>query len=268
MSAAAPPVLSVDALAVAVEESPRYCDAGQARAAGGDPAEGGLFGGWTEADPEAGGLLASYLSSVAEHSGAPLRELRMLAAREDGADLAETALRRLGPPPGPQPFVLVQSAADRDTLSAALPRLVHERDWPVTEDMGVTHLGDLGGAAVLDLLSWWADPAVGVTAVVVDEPLFALAGAVPGRLTAVALRFGGGDGPLRVLGWGEGGRPGPGADRVFTGPGACGGWPDLHHALHRDELRSGERVLVRCGADEHHAWVLLSRTAATPREES
>ncbi|MFE0651503.1 hypothetical protein ACFVZH_23225 [Streptomyces sp. NPDC059534] len=255
------PVLSIDALAVAVEDSPRYCDAGGSQAADG---MAGMFGGWDAADGEAdGGLLAGYLSSVAEHSGMPVDDLRMLTARADGEDIVETALRALGPPPGPQPLVLVHSGADRDTLSAALPRLVHERGWEVTEDMGITHLGDLGGAAVVDLVSWWA--ADGATAVVLDQPLFALAGALPERLTAVALRFGTGDGPLRVLGRGEGG-PVPDSDHVFSGPGACGGWPELHRALRHDEPRPDDRILVRCGVREHHAWVLLSRTAGTFRE--
>ncbi|WP_353942649.1 hypothetical protein ABII15_13990 [Streptomyces sp. HUAS MG91] len=256
-------VLSIDALTVAVEESPRYRDAAGAQAADG---MSGMFGGWEAAgdDPD-GGLLAGYLASVAEYSGRPVDRLRMLTARADGEDVVETALRALGPPPGPQPFVLVHSGADRDTLGAALPRLVHEMGWEVTEDMGLTHLGDLGGAAVVDLVSWWADPRAGATAVVLDQPLFALADAVPERLTAVGLRFGAGDGPLRVLARGEGG-PVPESDHVFSGPGACGGWPELHRALQHDEPRPDDRILVRCGAGEHHAWVLLSRAAGTPWE--
>ncbi|MFF9625775.1 hypothetical protein [Streptomyces griseosporeus] len=273
-ASAARPVLSVTALAVATEEDPRYGDARGSQ--GGDDGTG-LFGGWDAPGQEAGGgLLTAYLTSVAEHSGLPLGRLRMLTAPADGTGLAEKALLRLGPPPVPQPFALVQAAADRDTLSAELPRLMQELEWPFTEDMGLTHLGDRGGATVVDLVSWWADPATGATVVVADQPLFALAGRLPRRLTAVALRFGGGEGPLHVLDWGED-RPAPAADHVYTGPGACGGWPALCDALDGDALdglardsdardsdepRPGDRILVRCGAGEHHAWVLLRRTAA------
>ncbi|MCK1822294.1 hypothetical protein MTQ10_22465, partial [Streptomyces sp. XM83C] len=257
---AARPVLSVDGIAVATEENPRYSDA---RGLQGADDGTGLFGGWDSAGREAGdGLLTAYLTSVAEHSGLPLGRLRMLMPPSDGGPgPVEEALRRLGPPPVPQPFALVQSAADRDTLSAELPRLMQELGWPLTEDMGLTHLGDLGGAAVVDLVSWWADPAAGATVVVADQPLFALAGRLPRRLTAVALRFGGGEGPLHVLDQGED-RPVPDADRVFAGPGACGGWPGLYRALVSDDPRPGDRILVRCGAGERHAWVLLRRTAA------
>ncbi|MCX4661906.1 hypothetical protein [Streptomyces uncialis] len=253
------PLLSVVALAVATEEDPRYHDPRRSR----DTEDmAGLFGGWdTAREDEGDGLLAAYLASVAQYSGAPPSELRMLTAPPDGEDIARTALSRLGPPPGPQPFVLVQASADRDMLSAALPRLVHESRWPVTEDLGLTHLGDLGGTAVVGLVSWWADARSGATALVVDQPLFALAGTLPARLTAVALRFGDGDGPLHVLDQGEG-RPPPAADRSFHGPGACGGWPELHHALHHDELRPDDRILVRCGAEEQRSWVLLRRTAS------
>jgi hypothetical protein len=252
-------VLSVTGLAVAVEEGPGYGDA--QRSQGGD-GMAGLFGGWDTPGQEAGsGLLTSYLTSVAEHSGMPLGELRMLRAPGEGAGLAQSALLRLGPPPRPQPFALVQAAADRDTLSAELPRLMHELGWPFTEDMGLTHLGELGGATVVGLVSWWADADTGATVVVADQPLFALAGRLPERLTAVALRFGGGNGPLHVLDWGED-RAAPEAEHVYAGPGACGGWPALCQALEMDEPRSGDRILVRCGAGEHHAWVLLRRTAA------
>ena len=54
---------------------------------------------------------------------------------------------------------MVQSGPDRDNSAMLLPRLVHELDWHVTEVIGVTHLGSTGGTTILDLLSWWVDPA-------------------------------------------------------------------------------------------------------------
>jgi hypothetical protein len=185
--------------------------------------------------------------------------VQMLSIRADGAELPEIALTVLGAPPHPQPLLLVQAAPDRDTTTMLLPRLVHELDWQVTEDLGITHLGDLGGTTILDMLSWSVDPAVGATVVVADQPLFATADRLPEQMTAVALRFGSA-GPLLVLGWGEGAPPAD-ADRRFSGNGACGGWPDLHAALGRGELRAGGRIVVQSGSADQQGWLLLRHDA-------
>ena len=254
---AAAPGLSIAALALAVETDHRYVDAACC------PVETdltGLLSGRSApaAAPRGAGLLTADLAVVAEHSGIPLPSLRMLTVREDGVELARRALTALGPPPHPQPLLLVQSSPDRDPLGAALPRLVHELGWPITEDLGLTHLGDVGGIAMAGLLSWWMDEAVGASVVVVDQPLFAREDLVPQQLTAVALRFGG-NGPQHVLAWGEGAAPVT-ADRTYSGPGACGGWPDLCRAMDRGELGPGESVLLRSGGGQRQAWLLLRHT--------
>jgi hypothetical protein len=80
------------------------------------------------------------------------------------------------------------------------------------------------------------------------------------RLTAVALRFGQG-GPFTAVGWGEG--PGPTeAEHSFGGPGACGGWPDLHAAVATGVMRPGDRVLVEAGRHDQTAWAMLRCTDA------
>jgi hypothetical protein len=253
--------LTVDAVAVAVEDDPRYVAAGQMPT---DPVQlRAVMRQWPHGVPTE--LGAEYLASVSDHAGIPMPALRMLTVREDGTEAAALALAGLGAPPQPQPLVLVQAAADRDSSAMLLPRLVHELAWHVTEEMGLTHLGDLGGTAILELLSWWADERVGATVLIVDQPLFVGADRAPDRISAVALRFGGGDGPLRVLDWGEDAPP-DGADRQFTGDGACGGWPDLHAALGRHELRTGDRIVVRSGTGDRQGWGLLRyQAAATDR---
>lgn len=260
----APAALSVEALSVAFENDADYADLART-AAEGDLA--GLFGGWSAGAEDAdGGMIAAYLHAVSTHSGIPQPRLRMLTVRPDGAEPAARALAGLGAPPGPQPLLLVQADGDRDILSAALPRLVEETEWTVTEDLGLTHMGDVGGTAVMDLLSWWMDPEAGATVVVVDQPLFVRDDRVPDRLTAVALRFRGGEhGRWQVLGWGEG-EPPADADRVCSGPGACGAWSELHRLDLDGDLRPGDRILLLAGSAERRAWLLLRQSAPTTRD--
>lgn len=246
-------MLSVDALAVSVEHAPPYLGDGMMPTRAEDLA--GLLREWS-GDPAAEHK-AEYLISVSTHAGIPLERLRMLTPREDAVEAAELALAALGPPPTPQPLLLVQSGPDRDNSTMLLPRLVHELDWDVTEVLGVTHLGSAGGTAILELLTWWVDPPIGATVLVVDQPVFVDADRVPDQLLAVALRFHG-DGPLRVLDWGEGSAA-PAAEHRFTGANACGGWPDLHAALGSDRVRPGDRIVVSSGDLDRQAWCLLQR---------
>jgi hypothetical protein len=257
--------LTVEAVAVAIEDAPPYSAVGQYPT---DPEQLLVeLGESTDQVPDElrlhiqrlgpreAAVMIDLVGSVVRATNIPMSAARMLTIREDGAELAEVALTALGPPPRPQPLFLVQTTSDRDTSAMLLPKLVHELDWHVTEELGITHLGGLGGTAILDMLSWSVDPHIGATVIVADQPHVVTADHVPNRLLAVALRFGG-DGPLEVLDWGEG-RPPAGADQQFTGSGACGGWPDLHAALGNRQLRTGNRIVVQSGAGDQLGWALL-----------
>lgn len=257
--------LTVEAMAVAVEYDPPYLPVGEFPT---DPEQlWEVLDEWAERAPAelqhviqrmgTGGaaVVIEFVTSVAAHIDIPKSVLQMLSVRADGTEIAEAALAALGAPRQPQPLLLVQATADRDTTAMLLPRLVHELTWPVTEELGVTHLGCTGGTAILDMLSWWVDPQVGATVIIIDQPQFVATDRVPERLSAVALRFGG-TGPLQVLGCGMGGRSGN-VDYRFTGPGACGGWLDLHRALGNPWLRCGDRIVVQSGADDQSGWGLI-----------
>ena len=151
---------------------------------------------------------------------------------------------------------------------AALAQLVHESGW-AGEDLGITHLEELGGTAVFDLLRWAVPAGTGATVVVCDEPLFVDA-RVPGRFKAVGLRLAQGAGPLRVLGCGEGGPAAAqgaegtvgaegtdGAAHRFSGRGPCDGWLEFHEALAAGKVRDGERVLVHARGPLREGWLLL-----------
>lgn len=260
--------LAVEAIAVAAEDAPRYL---AVEPYSGDPEDLlALLAASTEQVPQdlrelVGGLglreaavMIDFVSSLVRAAGIPISTAQILQMREDGAELAGCVLNSVGPPPHPQPLALVQSSSDRDTSAMLLAKLVHERNWHDTEELGITHLGELGATGILDLLSWLVDPHVGATVIVTDQPYLVRDSEIPQRLTAVALRFGR-DGVLDVLDWGEG-RPPAGADRQFGGRGACGGWPDLHAAIGRRQLAAGEHIVVRSGAGDLGGWGLLRCT--------
>ncbi|WP_194911394.1 hypothetical protein [Catenulispora rubra] len=186
----------------------------------------------------------------------------------DGPDVSSLALAGLGVPAVAQPLFLVRSGPLRDSMVAALAQLVHESGW-AGEDLGITHLEELGGTAVFDLLEWAVPPRTGATVVVCDEPLFADV-RVPGRFKAVGLRLRQGPGPLRVLGCGEGGSAAAGgsgglggsgvadgAEHRFSGRGPCDGWLAFHEALAAGKVRDGERVLIHARGPLREGWLLL-----------
>ena len=209
--------------------------------------------------------LAFPHSRLEKEYGIPPEHALVLALRGvvwDGPDVSSLALAGLGVPAAPQPLFLVRSGPLRDSMVAALAQLVHESGW-AGEDVGITHLEELGGTAVFDLLRWAVTADAGATVVVCDEPLFADA-RVPGRFKAVGLRVCRGPGPLRVLGCGEG----PSADAVgvqgaasaehrFSGRGPCDGWLALHEALAAGRVRDGERVLIHACGPQREGWLLL-----------
>jgi hypothetical protein len=225
--------LVVDAIAVAVDEKPNYLVAAELEDAN----------------------LREMAKVIAGLGVAPFERLAMLADTTDGSDVSARALAAMGPPAAPHQLYFVRSGPDADPFVAMLPRLVHHLGW-VTEDFGITHLDELGGTSVLELLSWAADPGSGSTAVVVDEPVFADADALPPSLSAVALRVHSGTGPVRVLSWGEGAPGTDGVSHVFAGRGPCDSWIGLHAALRTGVVADGDRVLLHaCGGRE--GWALL-----------
>jgi hypothetical protein len=177
----------------------------------------------------------------------------------DEPDVSTLALAGLGVPAAAQPLFLVRSGPLRDSMVAALAQLVHESGW-AGEDLGITHLEELGGTTVFDLLAWAVPPKTGATVLVCDEPLFADA-RVPGRFKAVGLRLRQGTGPLRVLGCGEGGsaaaEAADGAEHRFSGRGPCDGWLGLHGALAAGAVRDGDWVLVHAHGPLREGWLLL-----------
>lgn len=190
--------------------------------------------------------------------------VQRLAVLDGGAELPARALAALGAPDSAQPLALVQSTPSPEVIIMPLARLVHELGWPVSEDIGVTHLHELGGTAVLELLSWSVG-GDGATAVIVDQPVYVEAGSQPSTVAAVALRVCGPDGPLRVLDWGEGAPAGEVARR-FTGTGPCDAWLALRDALAAGELTDGDRVLLHTLGRHRDGWALLEiRDAAGVR---
>ncbi|RKN05116.1 hypothetical protein [Streptomyces radicis] len=199
---------------------------------------------------------------VAEAGGIPLEHL-VVASPEDaeaeGPDVSALALAALGPPPDEQPLFLVRSGPLRDAKVAALAGLVHASGWR-GEDIGVTHLDELGGALVFDLLSW-AMPAA-ATALICDEPLFADARAGGVWFTAIGLRIHRGPGPLRVIACGEGPPPATPAAHHITGRTASEPWLTLHTTLSGTPLPPGTRILLHTRGPRRECWLTLETTSA------
>jgi hypothetical protein len=232
------PELTIEALAAAVAAQPAYRPATEL------------------AD---GHELRSLSGTVAGLREVGLDRVAVLEPSPDGVDVSSRALAALGRPVvAGQPVYLVRPEPEAgQPFVATLARLVHELDWPAGDDLGVTHLEELGGVLVFELLSWLVDPAVGATVLIVDEPLFADSADRPSTVSAVALRIGAGGGPIRVLDWGEG-TPGAVAAHVFlTGTGPCDAWLALHAALRAGRIAAGDRVLLRTRGPRREGWVLV-----------
>jgi hypothetical protein len=236
------PELTIEALAVAVADTPAYRPANEL------------------AD---GHELRSLSRTIAGMREVGLDRVAVLDARPDGVDVSSRALAALGRPAVPgQPVYLVRPEPESEPFVATLARLVHELDWPAGDDLGVTHLEELGGVLIFELLSWLVDPAVGATVLVVDEPLFVDGAHRPSTVSAVALRVGAGDGPIRVLDWGEGAPAATAAHVFLTGAGPCDTWLALHTALRAGRIAAGDRVLLRTRGPRREGWVLLEVTGS------
>ncbi|WP_433271697.1 hypothetical protein ACQPZF_13320 [Actinosynnema sp. CS-041913] len=208
--------LSVRAIAAAVDEHPEYR---RVAAFEGDAA------------------MLDVAETLARFRGTPVGRLRFLAD-DHKADVAVAALAALGPPDEPQPLLLVRADPDPDPFVAVLPRIVHDLPW-VSEELGITHLEELSGTAVVELLSWLLDER-GATVVIADQPPVVVG--EPKPLSAVALRVSHGGGPLRITGWGSG-EPAP-STHVFGGPGPCDGWRGLSEAVADGRVVPGHSVTV------------------------
>jgi hypothetical protein len=200
------------------------------------------------------------MSRIEREHGIPREHVMVLAPQDstDGApDVNALVLAALGAPAQPQPLFFVRSGPLRDSLVARLAQLVHESGW-AGEDVGLTHLEELGGTVVFGMLEWAVPADTGATVVLCDEPLFTDARET-GRFAAVGLRVRRGGGPLRVVGCGEGAPSdelGPVAHR-FSGPRSSDGWLALHEALAAGKVRDRERVLVHAHGPLREGWLLL-----------
>jgi hypothetical protein len=196
--------------------------------------------------------------AAAERNEVPLERLRFLADEPD-VDVASVALDELGPPAEPQPLLLVRGGPDPDPFVTTLTRLVAGRPW-VAEELGLTHLDELGGTAMLEFLDWFM-PDSGATVLIVDQQPVIDVGRAPPSPAAVALRVGRGTGLIRVVSWGEGGPPLAGMAYRFTGRGPCDPWIDLHTALAGGWLAGGDNALLHAAGSGREGWALLELQA-------
>jgi len=232
----------IEAITVAVREHPVYL---------------------SSADLAADPSMTALARAAAERNEVPLGRLRFLADEPD-VDVASLALDELGPPRCPQPLLLVRADPDPDPFSTTLSRMVAGRAW-VQEEIGLTHLDELGGTAVLEFLDWFM-PDTGATVLIVDQSPVVDAYRPPPSPCAVALRVSRHTGMIRVTGWGEGAPP-PALAYRFTGRGPCDPWIDLHTALSGGWLAHGDEAVLHPVGGHRQGWALieLDGTASTPR---
>lgn len=229
------PELSVEAISVAVQRHPGYRPV---------------------AALDATEDLPLLVADVARFSGIPPERLWLLAPDDErAADVATPALAALGTPATDEPLFLVRSGPLRDPYAVELARLVHEAGWP-GEDVGVTHLDELGGTLIFRMLGW-AVPAGAATVLICDDPLFTDAAHGSEPIAAVGLRVRRGPGPLRVLGCGEGVPAGQDTGSRFAGDGPCDGWLALHAALRSGHVADGDTVLLHTRGPAREGWLSM-----------
>lgn len=232
--------LSVEAISVAVRQHPGYRPV-------------------AALDDDAGEL-RPLVEDVARYSGVPADRLWLLAPDDRrAAEVAAPALAALGPPSADEPLFLVRSGPPRDPYAVDLARLVHEAGW-AGEDVGVTHLDELGGTVIFRLLSWVVPEGATATVLICDDPLFTDAAHGSRPIAAVGVRVRRGPGPLRVLGCGEGTPAGSVASTVagrFDGAGPCDGWLALHAALRSGRVADGDQVLLHARGPAREGWLSM-----------
>lgn len=173
----------------------------------------------------------------------------------DQAELSDLVLAAIGVPDDDQQLFLVRSGPLRDPMVTLLARVVFRSGWR-GDDIGITHLDELGGTIAFEMLEW-AIPGDVATVLISDEPIFTDDRVGTGRFAAVAMRVHRGPGPLRVLAAGEG-APGdlPDVDWRFVGTGPCDGWLDVHAALTAGEIADGARILLHTKGPLREGWLL------------
>ncbi|EOD63507.1 hypothetical protein [Amycolatopsis vancoresmycina] len=186
-------------------------------------------------------------------AGIPLSRLMVRIPEDDDVDVAAEVLAALGPPALPQPLFFVRSGPLRDPNVAALAGLVHRSGW-AGDDVGLSHLDELGGTAVFGLLEWAVETEA--TAIVCDEPLFADSDGGHPRFAAVGLRVRRGAAALTVSGCGEG-KPALPGDHRFTGRGPCDAWLAFCAALAEGVVADGDRVLLHTRGPIREGWLSL-----------
>jgi hypothetical protein len=204
---------------------------------------------------------------IARNRGIPAERMSVrqpvpgnLADAEDYA-ITSRALDALGRPDHDQTLFLVRSGPVTDPMTAPLAATLHAVGW-TGDDMGISHLAEQGGTQVFSLLDWAVPENRGATVVIVDDPAYVDVQAEKPTFAAVALRLAR-TGALRVVASGEtapDARALPTKARhaqIFSGPGACDAWLDLHAALSSGTVKQGELVLLRAVGDEQQGWLLL-----------
>lgn len=207
-------------------------------------------------------LLPKQRVEAAIQEGIPLEHLIVVnPADSDEPELSDRALAAVGVPDDDQPLFLIRSGPLRDPMVTLLARMVLQFGWR-GDDIGITHLDELGGTVGFELLDW-AVPGAAATVLICDEPVFADARVGAGRFATVGLRVHRGAGPLRVLDAGEG-VPGvfPDVEWRFTGAGACDGWLDVHAALSSGDVADGDRILVHTKGPLREGWLLAQAVDA------
>ncbi|WP_168712725.1 hypothetical protein [Streptomyces sp. A0958] len=216
---------------------------------------------------DVGAAVRGPLVDVARHVrslGVPAEGLCMVAdPLTSTADLAVTALGRLGPPPGgAETLVLLQSGYDQEHHTVPLPRISHETPWEFTEEFGVSHATGLGGCAdVFGLLAEVLPPGGRATVLIADHSEYGFAPALPSGVV-VAVRVVHGPGPWRLTS-GRGALPSAVPAR-WTG---TGGWPQVLRLLGSiaEAAPSAPRAgLVASGACDREASSALRADPTTP----
>ncbi|SFC88425.1 hypothetical protein [Streptomyces aidingensis] len=215
--------------------------------------------------------LVPLAGAASRATGIPVAALRLLVP-DRGPDVSALALTALGGDARDEPLYYVRSGPQRDAVASPLSGLVHRLDW-AGDDLGITHLEELGGTLVLDLVAWTLES--GSAAVLIcDEPAFT--GTSPGTFpgtspgdgdgrpvpAAVALRLRRGSGPLQVLDCGEGAPAGAAdsAGHLFTGRGPCDAWLAAHRALAAGQVTAGDTLLLHTKGPRREGWLTLRAT--------